>query len=99
MTLYLHGVLRTDYDEMLNSMYWFWSAGLHLAMLGVPVLAAPDAPGLEPVAPEQAVVAARMAVRPMTPARVGRFMTTSVALRSMRKPAVGTHGGRSSRAR
>jgi hypothetical protein len=40
MALFLHGVLRTDYDEMLNSMYWFWSAGLHLLLLGVPVVAA-----------------------------------------------------------
>jgi hypothetical protein len=40
MALFLHGVLRTEYDDPLNSVHWFWSAWLHLFLLGVPVLAA-----------------------------------------------------------
>jgi hypothetical protein len=40
MALFLHSVLRTEYEEMLNSVCWFWSGWLHLALLSIPVLAA-----------------------------------------------------------
>lgn len=40
MAIFLNSVLRTEYDEMLNSVCWFWSGWLHLALLSVPVLLA-----------------------------------------------------------
>ncbi len=40
MSLLLHGVLRTEYEEPLNSVHWLWSSWIHLAMLTVPVLVA-----------------------------------------------------------
>jgi len=38
--LYVHRVLRTDYDATLNLMDQFWSPWLHLALLAGPVLLA-----------------------------------------------------------
>ena len=40
MSIFLQGVLRTEYEQPLNSVYWFWSGWTHLAMLIVPVLLA-----------------------------------------------------------
>ncbi len=40
MSIFLQGVLRTEYYETLNSVHWFWSGWTHLAMLGVPLLMA-----------------------------------------------------------
>jgi len=40
MALYLHRVLRTDYDAPLNVMNQFWSPWLHFVLLAGPVLLA-----------------------------------------------------------
>jgi hypothetical protein len=40
MAIYLHDVLRTDYDAPLVAMRLFWNSWLHLVMLAVPVLCA-----------------------------------------------------------
>ncbi|MBN2450601.1 MAG: hypothetical protein JXR77_09440 [Lentisphaeria bacterium] len=38
--VFLHSCLRTEYDQMPNSVHWLWNNWLHLAFLAVPVLLA-----------------------------------------------------------
>jgi hypothetical protein len=40
MSVLLTSVLRTEYEELPNSIHWLWSTWLHLALLAIPVLVA-----------------------------------------------------------
>jgi hypothetical protein len=59
MAFYLNSVLRVEYEEMPNSVYWFWSGWLHLAMLAVPALAAWRFASLRPLADAKPAASAR----------------------------------------
>ncbi len=64
VALYLHEVLRVDYDAPLQVMQRFWSTPTHLLLLGVPVLLAWR---LVPLKPRAADAAPANAAAPLPP--------------------------------